>query len=808
MKKTVLATALLIALSGAAQAGMGAAGMYDRLSVQNEATPVPAARQMTLPLYHRNAVVAQVRMDGDMNVQTEDIRSWATANMNAEGLSLLAGRFVRADGTAPLSLAYDAANGVLMINPSPVLMRKKEIALRDRALAPGEVVLPPAALSGFVNLRGGQDIVTQGMGDEGRQPLRLDSDGAVNWRDWVLEGRMHYTEDAEQPLVRDDVRLVRDIPDKMVRLAAGDLSYPVTGFQSYQSMLGVSIARNFTLQPYRVTAPTGETSFTLDSPARVEVLVNGRQVQSLRLDAGAYDMSDFPVADGGNDVTLVITDATGRVERKTFSLFSDQQLLQKGLHEYTYNVGVASDRDADGITYRAENPVASFFHRYGVSDTATLGFSGQGDDTVQQATLLALVATPVGTLGGEAAVSHADNGVAPAGRLTFRRSNAQTRRDFSATTIWRARHFTTLGLAPGANTPVLETAARYSQPVWGDTSFGVGGRYRVSRGSVSDDWSYSASLSRNFGGAINAALTAEHRRDKGAGIFLTLTWTPPLSRHSVTSSVDTLAGTQDVQWNYRADRDVSSFRFNAGATRDDTGAVRGTGGVGYNGYRGEASLRHDVTTYPDGQEMESRSQILFGTALVYADGAAAVSRPVNGSFAVLSPHASLAGRRIGVNPAAISHAASSSYQAEIDGFGPAVIPDATAYMYRPLRIDTQNLPVGYDIGRDNYTLFPSYKSGTRLVVGNAENIFADGYLHMPDGSPARMQGGAIRTASGAEQEFFTNAEGRFRISRLAPGVYTLSLHRHPGLSARLTIPDSMKLGRFDAGTLVVEGEGS
>ena len=48
------------------------------------------------------------------------------------------------------------------------------------------------------------------------------------------------------------------------------------GFQSYQSLLGLTVARNFSLQPYRITQPLGQTSFFLKAPSKVEVLVNGR----------------------------------------------------------------------------------------------------------------------------------------------------------------------------------------------------------------------------------------------------------------------------------------------------------------------------------------------------------------------------------------------------------------------------------------------------------------------------------------------------------------------------------------------------
>jgi len=117
------------------------------------------------------------------------------------------------------------------------------------------------------------------------------------------------------------------MPDHLVRTALGDLSYPVEGFQGFQPMLGLTVARNFDLQPYRVSEPTGQTSFFLNSPSRVDIYVNERKVQTMQLNSGPYDMADFPVVNGSNNVKLVITDASGRVEVKQVDIVSDANLL-------------------------------------------------------------------------------------------------------------------------------------------------------------------------------------------------------------------------------------------------------------------------------------------------------------------------------------------------------------------------------------------------------------------------------------------------------------------------------------------------
>ncbi|MDE3038943.1 MAG: fimbria/pilus outer membrane usher protein, partial [Pseudomonadota bacterium] len=199
----------------------------------------------------------------------------------------------------------------------------------------GKTITPPSDVSAYVNLFGSQDYVESGVTEAtGRQPLRLSSDGAFNLRGVVLESSGNYIENDSHPFQRGDTRLVYDLPDSMVRVAAGDLSYPVEGFQSFQSMAGITLARDFDLQPYRVSEPTGQTSFFLNSPSRVDIYVNDRKVQTLQLDAGPFDVRNFPVVNGSNDVRLVITDASGRVEVKNFSIVSDAELLEAGLNKY------------------------------------------------------------------------------------------------------------------------------------------------------------------------------------------------------------------------------------------------------------------------------------------------------------------------------------------------------------------------------------------------------------------------------------------------------------------------------------------
>ncbi|MHC5731259.1 MAG: fimbria/pilus outer membrane usher protein, partial [Nostoc sp.] len=124
-----------------------------------------------------------------------------------------------------------------------------------------------------------------------------------------------FTERTAPSWVRNDLRLVHDAPDQALRYVIGDLSVPISGYQSSRPLLGVAVARNFSLQPYRVTRPISQFEFFLETPSKVEVFINGLPVQTLQLPGGRQDIRDLPLSGGINDVQLIITDAVGRVQR-------------------------------------------------------------------------------------------------------------------------------------------------------------------------------------------------------------------------------------------------------------------------------------------------------------------------------------------------------------------------------------------------------------------------------------------------------------------------------------------------------------
>lgn len=699
---------------------------------------------------------------------------------------------------------------------------KKQQSLRARRDfdVSNKIVTPPSAVSAYLNIFGAQDYVDRGppSQDQGRQPLRASTDGALNMKGWVLESSGDYIENDPHPWQRADTRLVHDMPNNMIRTALGDLSYPVEGFQSFQPMLGLTVARNFDLQPYRVSEPTGRTSFFLVSPSRVDIYVNDRKVQTLQLSSGPYDMTDFPVVNGSNNVKLVITDATGRMEIRNVDIVSDANLLAAGLHKFAYNVGAISTTVNRARQYDSSQPVLSAFHRYGVSDSFTLGGNLQADEMQRMAGVDATVGGKWGVFRADLAGSRLEDGddgfawqtqyqIVDRGRTG---SNGKFRgtRNFTLLASYRSEHFAPLGVLQPANVSSYQVTARYSQQ-WSPTvSLGAGGGYKVGRGDQRDDWNYSLSLNKRLSAGIHLGVNLQERAIEGYGMFVSLGWTPRDSRHSVHGSHDSFSKTTRADWNYAQEGRAQSISASAGVVRAQD-RYDGSGSVTYYGQRGEATARHDIVTPFDkgdgsSHATESRSELRFASAMVYAGGHVALSRPVSNSFAIFAPDPSIRDYPIGINPQG-RRSEERTYEATTDGWGPAVLPNLTPYLYRTVRVDASGLPPGFDAGDSAYTFYPTYRSGTFVRLGSDANVLLDGTLQYKDNTPVALQAGSISLVgqSGAAPEtFFTNRAGRFRIEKLKPGQYVMQLYSFPGVTLPLTVPENAA-GPTQAGLLTL-----
>lgn len=792
----------------------------DDLFEQVFGRPAYPAQQVMVPLFVEQQDVGEVQLllapGQPVRVQAEAFLR-ATANVVRSTIQDQMTAAVDADGNLSLDtlrqlgmdVLFDQRRLELFVQVPPALRLPNVRSLQGQRLPPGAAnALPPSRISGYINLRGGQDVIWSGENvNLGRQPLRLNFDGALNIDGWVLEGSTTFIEGTSPAWSRGDVRLVHDDPDRALRYVVGDLALPVTGYQSSMPMAGISVTRNFTLQPYRNTRPVGQFQFFLERPSRVEVLINGRSVQTLQLPAGVQDIRDLPLTGGINDVQLIITDDVGQVQRLNFPASIAGDLLAPGLQQFSYSLGFPSELLPGDRTYSWDRPTLSLAHRWGVSETLTLGGYLQAEPEHQLIGTEGIWATSVGNLGWDVAASHdTQMGSDVAARLRYEYVNFgdanPMQRTLRLAAEYRGDRFLPLGTTEPSDYS-LELSAFYSQRLFDGVTGSLSSNYRFGRGDAGDAYSLVLGLSKQFRSGISLNLNLSHGRNTlgqdDQRAYVSLNWLLPERRQSITATAEaTTAGEprSQITWNFSSDRTVESLDGVVElAVSPDASTLSGR--LSYTGYRATVDLSHDVRLASDDNSSGHTTRLTFGTALVFADGHFGWSRPVTNSFALVARNPTLRGYTVGVNPG------SSGYTAQADRLGPAVVPDLQPYYVSTLNLDAPELPIGYDMGQQSYTLMPSYRSGTLIRVGTDATVFLRGVLTAASGEPIALSAGEIVSLSDGDwpaTPFFTNRVGRFAQMGFKPGRYELRLTSHAGAVVQFEIPAG-QVGLYDIGNL-------
>jgi outer membrane usher protein len=730
----------------------------------------------------------------DVLVAAESFLATVTAGLRPEVADQLAAA-VQADGTLNvrsirelgIAINFDSSRLELQVSIPPAL-RAASVQTINGTQVPPELAqaLPPSAVSGYLNLRGSQEIVWSGAaGQIGRQPLQLNFDGAINIEGWVLEGSFNFREGGSPAWQRGPLRLVHDDTQSAIRYQLGDITVPVRGYQASIPMVGFSMARNFALQPYRVTRPVSRFEFFLERPSTVEVFVNGQSVQTLRLEPGPQDIRNLPLNAGINGVQLVITDDLGRLERLDFATGVSGDLLAPGVQQFAYSLGFPALGSGAGVTpqgYDLSQPTLTLSHRFGVTDTLTLGGYLQADPTTQMVGVEGTWATTVGNIGWDAALSHdRDYGFDGAVRLyydwLFQGGSRGNNSSLRLAAEYRGPNFMTVASPLPQNTTGLDLSLAYSQTIFDNTRMTLSGRYQFTRNQPSDAYSVALGLAHPLGPGMTLNASASYGQNAQGQteprLFIGIS--SALTRQRQFINASTTLGNNGVSnrlnWSYASPGTSGGLSTSLTATTNDR-ALSLLSQTRYRGYRADLTLDHRVHIPQGGSGVAAQAtRLTWGTALVFADGVWGWSRPIDNSFAIVARQGTARTEIVQINPG--PHGPT----AQADALGPAVVP-LSPYSLTTLSVDAPDLPLGSDLGASRYSLFPTYRSGTLIRVGTEATVLLRGTLTTPQGQPLELQHGRILSLSDPDWptvEIITNRTGRFAVPGLKPGRYEIWL---------------------------------
>jgi outer membrane usher protein len=135
---------------------------------------------------------------------------------------------------------------------------------------------------------------------------------------------------------------------------------------------GVTVSKEFAIDPYYVRFPTLSLSTPIAVPSVMEVYVNGQVVSQERVTPGRLDIRNLPLTMGRNDARVVVRDAFGQTRELSSSYYLATTALAQGVHDYQYSVGFRRIGVGDE-SWAYRTPVMLARHRVGISDSFTAG---------------------------------------------------------------------------------------------------------------------------------------------------------------------------------------------------------------------------------------------------------------------------------------------------------------------------------------------------------------------------------------------------------------------------------------------------
>jgi outer membrane usher protein len=516
---------------------------------------------------------------------------------------------------------------------------------------------------------------------------------------------------------------------------------------------GITVGREFGIEPYFVRHPSLSLSTPIVVPSVVEVHVNGRLVSQQQVEPGRLDMRNLPLTVGRNDARVVVRDAFGVSREIATGYYLASSVLAKGVHDYQYSLGFRRD-EVGSASWNYKAPVALTRHRVGLTDTVTLGGRLELSEGLASGGPSINLSLPIGEVEGAAAMSGGREGTGGAALAAFTYSGQPV--SAGGSILVSSAGYATVNARPLAERSAMEVSLFASMPLAPRISLTLQHSYAALHGAVTRGRSAlltTAHLQRHLQLSVTAAL-ARDEYGRSAELYAGVTVLFGRGSASVANVHDRRGSSVVVE----AQQPLpvgEGYGFHA---RAETGSPSMfNGGARYQGRYGRYEVRRDVI---GGQGISSVSAT---GALVAIGGGVYASRPVQDSFALVQVP--------GIE--GVRGYASNQEIGRTDRSGNLLIPDLQAYYGNLLQIADSDIPFQYSVGGVGLTLAPPYRGGARAVfpVQRLQRIM--GTVRIAQAGEERIpEYGEIILAAGAEPlNSPVGSTGDFYFENLAPGRY-------------------------------------
>jgi outer membrane usher protein len=313
-------------------------------------------------------------------------------------------------------------------------------------------------------------------------------------------------------LVRGLTNLVWDDRVNLRRLTLGDIALSAPALGGGPFIGGLTLQKNFSLNPYFIQFPTQNISGSVTAPSTAYVYRNGVLINEVQLAPGQFNLQQIPGLSGVSNTQVVIRNAFGGSQTINAPFYLGATLLEPGLSSYQYSIGeLRNNLATSGWAY---GPLAfSASHSIGVTPWFTPGYRLEGTKDFISSGPQVTVGSPFGVAQVALAASR-DKTQGSGAAASFLYQFLSPVFGVDTQLQWMSPHYSNLSMPPRFDRPIVQTNSSLSYTL-GKASLGLQHIYARSRNAETQNGGTTlhqilASLSLTIVEKANLSVTLGH----------------------------------------------------------------------------------------------------------------------------------------------------------------------------------------------------------------------------------------------------------------------------------------------------------
>lgn len=675
----------------------------------------------------------------------------------------------------------------------------------------------PKSLSAYMNMSF-FDTIHKSNPDKSKFTRSINLKNVVNYQGYLLQSNTFHN-DLHNKLSFTSAHIEKKMQNQNIKF--GSISSKALKYQSPYSLLGFSIEKD-----NEETNHINQTSKTITVNVKVSstisVLINNQTVYEKFFNAGTYILKNFPFQQGYNYVSVHTQNINGKTKKlSSFTYFNDYRILTGKQDESSIYIGNPLAININNWDIDNSNTIAGISKKNKLNNKSALGYYFHTEKNHKIAGYEYNYAIHPGIISFENALQLSNrqkNGLSAGISLgSFNDNNISLPIKLSSWSIggrYTSKYFDNENQASSSNSRLsfyVDSGYKINKKL--NLRFGYNNSI-IGNKKTNDQYNIRLSSSYLFRSSITYIWEKENFTPPEWTILYSASIPLPYNcgnleyRKDINNKSEEISLSSDtslrlyqdndkyaeVLYNFTGDSELHlNYNNNVveldSSNNDKTHTIKAS----YKQQRFIASTYYNKNLNKYNQYSHTYR---FDTAIAYADGIFAMSKPITDSFIIVKTPKILQNKGISIRNSNV----------QLDSFGASVITETNSDSTNQLVFDTALLPLNINVKQNVFNLYLSEYSGRTIELEAYKSVIVIGKLINEENKPLQYTVGTLTNIlTDKKINFFTNRKGKFQIPGITTGYYILSAGNSSYNNQKIHITEN-ETGLFRIGKISLKSD--